>query len=340
MRQLVLGCSLCLVAAACDPVESDGHIAASEHAVQDYYEGNYRIVQNEVDVIYAKATAALRNAPTSNPALTGNCGMTFISKHYGITATHCLPTQSTIQAMHVKMPSVTRERIVAQAGIVNGWPNFQHASLLTSADGYQVLPFQCVVARRCDVGTGNCPFNATQTPTDIALLYCANRPQTDWLNPTTSNSELGQPISTWWYHEFVSPVLNNTDQYNHYTLLPTNTASDQNWHYTYAHQLLPLVSEAFKTSGTAYTCTQRSTTLGQASYTDMPACHGTSGSGVMLKGSTTFLGPVVSVADGSSIIGRLCNDMNADQPGVNRTSYINAYTTAQFNNLPEITADR
>lgn len=328
-----------LVAACTVPAsesESDEDLGTTSEAVQflNMFKG-YVIVQDRSTA--AKATGALEvpireggvQATTSNGLpVRGTCGVTFISPHYAITASHCVDSNNvpdpTNNPILVHQYDVSGAELLALAvtSVADGYfPNIHpRTRRASSVAGYQISTYSCKVVSRCQYGAFNCT-----TGGDVAMLHCGDRPSNaSWL-PVASSDPMSGPVDMYWFHELLSipndaPSPTSSDlfsQYQHYTLYPnagTVAGQKQNWHYVNAatNDLLPLKSVPFQ-NGTPRTRLGL-TTNGVA--TDMFGCHGTSGSGVLQRnaaGNFELLGPVRS--GGGWVSNRLCDNGSTLQPG-------------------------
>jgi hypothetical protein len=129
-----------------------------------------------------------------------------------------------------------------------------------------------------------------------------------------------------WFHEVLNLMTSSTDTThnnptNNWTNYGSYNGTDSiNFHYTDSDsvQYLPLQSINWP-GGTDYKIVQHQSTI---TWTDVPGCHGMSGSGSFLNGTSTLLGPVVN--PGSGLGSRLCYEMLSATHGAQNGSYINA----------------
>jgi hypothetical protein len=240
----------------------------------------------------------------------------------------------------------------AQAYVNGSWPAWDRANKLTAAEGYNVTTHTCYVYTRCHSTFGHdarCPI-ATQS--DIALVYCPNRSKTGSNWAKVAASDPGNfPVEVWWFHEVLYLATSNinsayqpTGNWAHYGAWDTPTHSTNNFHYRYdlgRAQLLPLISwldvqdHQYKAVGHS----------GGDTLTNVPACHGTSGSGVfrakvpsnLADPDPEFLGPMVH--GGTWADTQLCDNLFVAAPG-NRMSYTAWTSSKALEALPDVQADR
>lgn len=225
------------------------------------------------------------------------------------------------------------------------WPFYWRANTLSSSDGYVVNngngPMDCYVKRRCDVAYGpliDCDPNALNSPyqesdldeVDIAVLECPSRVSimgNDAKSVTLASSDDGNTsddgdfIEVFWFHEVVDLYAGSgnggsTTPYNnfvHYLWYDYDELGENYHYYTkhQNHQLIPLRSRW--RNGIRY----KSLGFGTGVYnkevnTNVPICHGTSGSGAFKKrgsdGAIHYLGPMRTGSYGD-LPGHLCHDM-------------------------------
>ena len=265
--------------------------------------------------------------------LRGTCGVTFISPHYAITASHCVANENAFdpanQTFTVRTFDITAANLGSlyyDSNLAGSFPNYTTIGTRMDLEpGYHSTPFGCHIAARCGFSENgetssdfNCGFNA-----DVTMLYCPSRPSTTWLNVAGSDPGTGA-VETYWFHEIVNAPTSTgstdpTDSslFTHYTTL---SSQPSNWHYLAAptNVLVPVKSIPWS-GGVARK--RLGPDSSDARWTDLFGCHGTSGSGVLQRdanGNLELLGPVHHGNWG----GTLCNSPNA-APGIPSISYEN-----------------
>lgn len=359
----LFACAVGLVA-ACSPerAENDEITGEITSPVQTAYAGaHFDIVQDQS--LASKATGsiqvAIRDASGYQDSVLGTdqaypvrgtCGVTFVSPHYAFTAAHCVSSTNvpdptlTLGVTTFDLSAVDRTALLATAAIQGLYPNYVPAGARANQlAGFRASLYGCTVAARCSYGALNCDFAA-----DIAMVHCPFRADdAPWI-PVAASDPLTGPVEMYWFHELLTvPYLQTPpagspqvafDEYKHYTTLAVGKEKD-NFHYlgSPTNVLLPLKSVPWP-DGTPRT------RLGN-SITDMFACHGTSGSGVLQKtasGGVELLGPV---KEGFDWVGsRLCADPTSSSygPGKAVFSYTPNVQTNQLQALyqAQLTADR
>ncbi len=266
----------------------------------------------------------------------GTCGVTFIAPHYAITATHCVdnvlvPDPATQQVLvhSYDITAVVEDWYLLFRGNVTGsYPNYAPITGLDEAadqtPGYRSDVTSCTVRARCAF-LSSPGFNCT-TGGDVALLYCPHRTSSAWLPVASSDPGTG-PVDMYWFHEVLympttdpgtAGTTQERDRFAHYTSISAPLElRKNNFHYldSPTNAILPLKSRPWS-DGTP----RRRVGNG---WTDMFACHGTSGSGVLqvnALGKHELLGPVsgASPSWGST---RLCTDGATLSPGIPNMSY-------------------
>lgn len=252
--------------------------------------------------------------------------------------------------------------IIDQSIISGTWPNWQQLRRLTTSDGYNMTATTCFVARRCSVdegfGNDNCPaaVRSLADSVDLALVYCPYRTATARAPvATTALLDPNQPYENaeiWWFHEIVNLQTTENDQSPESSYVPPFPADgwahygryseSDNYHYAYdpnrTHQMLPLRS--IHTSGGVHY--QHNPTIPlrdkpTLSSTNVPGCHGTSGSGVF-NPNGQLLGPVITTLLGG--ITTLCDDIggvSGANAGILYTSQ--RFTLALYQGSPEVGSD-
>jgi hypothetical protein len=290
-----------------------------------------------------RATGALlvpRRSPSGDDSIVtapdgttirSTCGVTFIDRTHAITAAHCtdeidIPDPSA-RTVTVELYDVAPEVDWRSAAAVSGtFPDYSHPAL-AGTPGYVVTPLECVVEARCTYGTYRCPEPALSDGADIALLRCDPLPADREPVAVAEVDDTIGPVKAFWFHEvYDAPVdlpprlTPEYDLYLHYTRADSTGA--QNLHYfgDGRNDLLPLVSTAWPTGVER----RRLGRSGTVVWTDIFACHGTSGSGVMQLDPTTnkyvLLGPVATASPdwGSD---RLCANVRTIRQGRAAASY-------------------
>jgi hypothetical protein len=249
------------------------------------------------------------------------------------------------------------------------WPEYFRPYRLDDSVGYVVRTTTgCKVVRRCSKNYGqyNCNLAAVNglgdpNYVDLALVYCPNRnwQGRSWLY-ASSSTNYSQNVQVWWFNEVlylatnpgtVDPnqqPLDNWDHYGYYYPNPPAPVPPINYHYYQADgasdlpQPLPLISYR-DASGKRYKSSGRSTDWPQLQMqgytvnTNVPSCHGMSGSGVF-NDSGELLG--VAGADLALATSyRLCENMSGTQTGVHM-QYIDQAWTHQLSVVPEVCNDR
>jgi len=151
-----------------------------------------------------------------SPSGGGNCGLTYISKHYAITAAHCVDQNwssafATNGGFTVKQILTTNLFPLFVEGQANGtsgtFPNWT-TTQLDSSLGYVVTPTTCKVLWRCDsrYGPRVCPplDGANFKEVDIALIHCPNRAATSYVQVNAGNPPVGSAVQTIWFHEILA----------------------------------------------------------------------------------------------------------------------------------------
>lgn len=327
-----------------------------------------------------KSTGALR-AFTSG-GLPATCGVTFVSHHYAVTAAHCVSGKvldSTHAIEQYNTTSLDLNAVYASDVIgpypssSDPFPNYTKTAL-TSANGYNVTNYSsCMLKRRCNASYGptlNCPLTGTDTGGDLALLYCSTRSSTgqNWVPVQSASNAANDAVQVWWFHELVNLAISGDSPYTpyapyqpyfnwyHYGNLPDASPESQanNWHYYHPGvtlQPLPLVSwhtvnnQPYTVSNPAVDPITPNNPLTQVA-TNVPACHGTSGSGVMSNASGTsgdLLVGVVSTGPRVYAEQRLCNAMNtlaSDNMGIVRADIVYRFTAYSGDGVSNVLNDR
>lgn len=306
----------------------------------------------------------------------GNCGATFISPHYAITAAHCVDASTTdgignatafayepsggFTMKQIDTRTMATDGISAVAGAAqvagtscNGCAPSWTTPQIPSGVGYNVTTMTCKLTYRCDSRYGSRTCAPISGDHDIALVHCPSRTSTNYVG-VSSNDPTSGDIFVRWFHEILNLMTTSLDNIHttpannwwNYGLLNTtqtdHTNNKNNYHYTnYANnQLLPLQFVQWP-GGTKYKIVAHDTwdcdNL-DCTWTDVPGCHGTSGSGVFVNGTSGLLGPILAGASG--ITGKLCFDMNTAQHGGTNMSYLDSRYTKMIESSNLVQNDR
>jgi hypothetical protein len=275
-----------------------------------------------------------------------SCGVTFVSKHYAITAAHCVKNVA-LDSPELIVASVNfsvGESTFENSTIITGgtYPDWTPPPPLTFQDGYHIKGSWCQVTWRCHDGTGSpsgqsfgtkrCPpypGEGVGNQIDLALLYCPQRPEPKiFLTVHPENHEqVGHSVEVYWFHEVVKLQRWAGDSQNNSPANNWNNyGSGANPNYRFdnllGHTYIPLVSKTWDAAhgSVNYTVTN---TQGYH-WSDVPVCAGTSGSGTFVNGSTALSGPVWL---GQSFAG-LCHPWDSSATvGYPYTSFLSAQQT-------------
>jgi hypothetical protein len=262
------------------------------------------------------------------------CGVTFIDRTHAITAAHCAddvdvpdPPQTTLTVeLYDVPPSIDWS---SAATLTGTFPSYTHPTLT----GVQTTSLACKVVRRCKFGPYQCPSSITAEDPDIELLECPSGLPADRepVSVAATDREIRDAVTAFWFHEIydaptAEPAASDSvamDLFTHYAT--ADESGTQNFHYFGGgrNQLLPLVSLPFPmVRGTVDR--RRLGRQGTVVWTDLFACHGTSGSGVMQLNATTgrfeLLGPVATASSDWGAT-RLCTDLALHAAGRKNASY-------------------
>ena len=139
---------------------------------------------------------------------------------------------------------------------------------------------------------------------DLALVECPSRDSDFWVYAGNTHAAMGQQVQAFWYHEILdlpTTGLAGTERFDRYQrfqdLDGDGRIRTDNFHYRWAQLLWPLISDTNPAGSpgavTGVQTDPTGTLTNQlATQTNLFGCHGTSGSGIFSRGSTTFYGPV------------------------------------------------
>ncbi|HWP08710.1 MAG TPA: MYXO-CTERM sorting domain-containing protein [Polyangiaceae bacterium] len=248
-------------------------------------------------------------APANNP-IRYTCGITLVSPSYAITAGHCVTdSDSDTSAIKLRLYRITPAlaKTYVPAALSGTFPSYSQPNL-SASDGFLFDEYECTLLNRCYGGPDD-PAIACPDPTkDMALLHCDGRPgdKYGFVNANSQGDPGGKEALVHWKHEVLDlgalEASLPQDRIDHY--VAHGTSPEQNYHYfDDAADLLPLRSVTWS-DGTP-------TSWGLNYWSDLHGCHGTSGSGMLVRvGSTPLYELVGPVARGGSAFGlRLCEQV-------------------------------
>jgi hypothetical protein len=234
------------------------------------------------------------------------------------------------------------------AAVVSGtWPNWDIPDRLNATEGFQVTAMLCKLVYRCATGFGPrvCPpLDNPTTNVDISLVECSSRPAPLTYVPVRTDDPTSGNVEVRWFHEMLdlqeyqndpqdnSPV-NNWDHYGYFAGNGAGVKS-ANYHYTDViyHAYLPFVSKTWN-DGTPYKIVANTHTS-KYTDTDVPACHGTSGSGTFIQGNSGLLGPM-PFGYTANDEDRLCDRFSDTRKNESHTGFVNAPITLKlFQSIP------
>jgi hypothetical protein len=206
---------------ASDDMTNEG-VGSEQEAIQSAQLGSGAFARSAVMFTNDTGTAAtgavhvpLGKRDDGTP-VRGTCGVTFISPHFAITASHCvsknfptggITTSTKLKVEHYDATGLTKAKVDAQAVVHGSFPSYTRDPL-TAAEGYGVTTYnQCFVRRRCSTndqyGRDACPLSANDSA-DIALLECTDRSVFGAYVPVASSDTLGEAVRMYWYHEVLN----------------------------------------------------------------------------------------------------------------------------------------
>jgi V8-like Glu-specific endopeptidase len=273
----------------------------------------------------AKSVGALRYRKNLN---SGNCGATFVSKTLAVTAGHCVADLAKNDAVTIEQYNTTNFQtawLFSQALVSGTWNGtgyqfnqYFDGTRVGPAQGYNVTPWACTVERKCDIPS-QCPGSANVK--DLAVIKCPNRTWNNWVTPLAATPANETNIEVRWFHELLYLATSSTPynsyqpdfNYLHYFLLSADRLNNYHYYYNAAIdqplQLFPLLSIQSAANQPYRVKSSSSTHVS----TNIPACHGMSGSGVFLANSNSFAGVVLT---GSQFLSNhLCDEMNTTGGG-------------------------
>jgi len=318
---------------------------------------------------------------TDDGQVWASCGLTFISKHFAITASHCVPARVIHNQRQFFVQNFNIDQFVArlfssegaalsakfqQAATVTGtYPNWTTQARMAPSDGYVAMEpnaMTCGSVLRCGKTWGpqdNCPPDMAAQHNgegvDIALVFCPDRPAgRPWTTVFQGDDTTGMPVEAHWTHEMLNLAVEETDgfgppgnfwNYSFYSPNPLDPVADMNakrnnWHYRglFFNQFFPVVSRTFP-DGTQYATT--SLVNETIRFTDMFACHGTSGSGVFPQNSNQLLGPVSGGGNADPRArARLCSQTEIMGSGVNNSAFTRPVWARRLEALAWVQSDR
>jgi hypothetical protein len=244
-------------------------------------------------------------APATN-RIRFTCGATLVSPSYLITAGHCVTPDSDLGAIKLRLyrPTPALAASYVPALLSGAFPSYTHPRL-SASDGYLFDEYSCTVENRCFWESNSaCPASGTNG--DLALLRCDGRPgdKYGFLNLNQGGAPGGKEALMHWKHELLDLGAPESelpqDRVDHY-VVRDDVNVEQNYHYfDEAADLLPLRSIDWQSGNPTGWVTD--------AWTDLHGCHGTSGSGLLVRVGDTLLYELVGpVGSGSgSLAGRLC----------------------------------
>ncbi len=246
-------------------------------------------------------------APATN-RIRFSCGVTLVSPSFAVTAGHCVTEDdSDLSALKLRLyrPTAALARNYVPALLTGTFPTYTQPKL-SAADGYLFDEYACTVVNRCYAGANDdCP---DANGGDMALIHCSGRPgdKYGFLNVNRGGNPTGKEALMHWKHEVLDlggPESSlPDDRITHYVTRTSDVS--QNYHYfDDAGDLLPLRSITWS-NGTP-------TTWITPTAVDAHGCHGTSGSGLLVRVGDTPEYELAGLAarSGAAFGSRLCEQV-------------------------------
>jgi hypothetical protein len=232
-----------------------------------------------------------------------SCGATLIAPSFAVTAGHCLQADRLdVSQVRLRMyrPTPLLVDTYSAATVLSGsWPLFSHPKL-AEADGYFADDYPCQVLHSC-YASGGANHDCPNFGSDVALLQCQGRPgdKYGFLNVNRDDAS-GKESLMHWKHEILSPsgLVAPQEFVDHY--VQYEGGFDTNYHY-FDQQLLPLRSISWPGG--------QWTRFVEPAWVDNHGCHGTSGSGILVRVGQSvefrLVGPAAMA--GTSLWRKLCH---------------------------------
>lgn len=347
-----------------EAVESDD-VAVNAQAIQErYVVFSQTSTARWVNLLFSDSMTMLGKTVgvlhyTSRLGYRVSCGATFISPQFAVTASHCVsnahlgpnsgtnPPTTPFNVTHVNTANLSSQALVNQLTVTGTWPNWTHTGL-TEQNGYVTTTFPCTVHTACDTAfmrTGTCPL-ASSIQADIALVKCPTRKtnptyKSAWTFVNTVDTGV-QNVEVWWFHELYSlatqPGAGQPGPAGNFANYGALSEEKSNYHYR-THNYLPLRSSNWPGQpGMPY---RQMGNISGTTWTDVPVCHGTSGSGVFERGTSYVFGPMLSAGGQSALVdGRLCEDMETRTAQRHLSTHLRRNRTAAIQAMSVINTDR
>lgn len=349
--------SLGVAVAACSAAPIDERAASTSDAIQTSnlsYAGVAAVgygaddgAQHATGTVFAASVDpnGRQQYTADGTAIRFSCGITFIAPSYAVTAGHCVAGDSVIDTnrdlvtvqMYRPQPNGVDWR--AAAHLSGAWSTTSWGITHARIPDYEnmVDRFTCRVVVRCGTSNG-AQINCNDPTGDVALVRC-DTPVTSkgyqYLAVAQSDDARTEPFMRWTHEIYQDPAATETslatDFLNHYSI---RGAYAGNLHYFGANngieynQLVQLESMQWR-NGDLFTLHKKLTPITGADvvWTDVPGCHGSSGSGMLQFNQATLqyelLGPI---ALGQNFVNQssndlLCHDAKVVRPGQQLIAY-------------------